>query len=129
MIFLRNVLRAPSRSLMTVLGIAIGVALFVTVTAITMDLHQQMEGAASDYKLEVVVYERRSTSPFSSRISPAQMNALDKRFGHQVTPLVMGSLNEKWNAYAMIIGAGNWVSSAHPPDGRNRIFRRIGQKF
>ena len=67
MIFLRNVLRAPARSLMTALGIAVGVALFVAITAITLDLQSQIDGATSTYNLEVVVYERRATSPFSSR--------------------------------------------------------------
>ena len=113
MIFLRNVLRAPARSLMTALGIAAGVALFVAITAITMDLRQQMEGAASTYNLEVVIYEKRSTSPFSSRVSQAQMRSLENRFGSVLSPIVLGTLNEKWNAYALVIGAA--------PDFRKRI--------
>ena len=104
MIFLRNVLRAPARSLMTVLGIAVGVALFVAITAITLDLQSQIDGATSAYNLEVVVYERRATSPFSSRISPAQMQQLQARYGDALSPMVMGSLNEKWSAYALVVG-------------------------
>ena len=76
MIFLRNVLRAPIRSVMTAMGVAAGIALFVAITAITLDLRQQIDGATAAYNLEVVVFERRSTSPFSSRISPAQMQDL-----------------------------------------------------
>jgi putative ABC transport system permease protein len=104
MIFLRNVLRAPARSLMTALGIAVGVALFVAITAITLDLQSQIDGATSTYNLEVVVYERRATSPFSSRISPAQMQQLQSRYGDALSPMVMGSLNEKWSAYALVVG-------------------------
>ena len=98
---------------MTALGIAAGVALFVAITAITMDLRQQMEGAASTYNLEVVIYEKRSTSPFSSRISQAQMRTLEARFGSTLSPIVLGTLNEKWNAYALVIGAA--------PEFRKRI--------
>jgi putative ABC transport system permease protein len=104
MIFMRNVLRAPARSLMTALGVAAGVALFVAITAITLDVREQVASAASAYNLEVVVYERRATSPFSSRISPAQMRALETRFGSSLSPLVIGTRNEKWNAYALVIG-------------------------
>lgn len=104
MIFLRNLLRAPARSLMTALGIAAGIGLFVAISAITIDLHEQIGGVASAYTLEVVVYERRATSPISSRISAAQMQALERRHGAALTPMAIGSLNERWNAYALVIG-------------------------
>jgi putative ABC transport system permease protein len=103
-IFLRNVLRAPARSLMTVLGIAAGVALFVAITAITLDLTQQIEGAADTYKLEIVVYERRATSPFSSRIGMPMMAHLQARYGAALTPLVIGTRNEHWSPYALVVG-------------------------
>lgn len=104
MIFLRNVLRAPARSLMTALGIAAGVALFVAITAITLDLRQQIDGVAGAYQLEVIVYERRATSPMSSRIGAPQMAELQARYGSALSPLVIGTLNEKWNAYALVLG-------------------------
>lgn len=104
MIFLRNVLRAPARSVMTALGVAAGVALFVAVRAITLDIHQQVAAAASAYGVEVVVYEKRATSPFSSRISLSQMSELQARFGAALSPLVLGTRNEPWNSYALVIG-------------------------
>jgi putative ABC transport system permease protein len=104
MIFLRNVLRAPARSLMTALGVAAGVGLWLAISAITIDLHQQISGVASAYTLEVVVYERRATSPMSSRISVPQMAALQRRHGDLLIPMVMGTSNERWNAYALVIG-------------------------
>jgi putative ABC transport system permease protein len=104
MIFLRNVQRAPLRSLLTVLGIAAGVALFVAVSAITADLRQQITGAIGQYHFDVVVHERRAPSPFSSKITQPQMQALLRDFGSAVSPLVIGTLNEKWNAYALVMG-------------------------
>ena len=103
-IFLRNVLRAPARSLMTVLGVAAGIALFVAITAITLDLRQQIVGATSTYNLDVVVFERRASSPLASRISPVQMQDMQQRYGTALLPMVMGTRNEKWSSYALVIG-------------------------
>ncbi len=113
MTFLRNVLRAPARSLMTSFGIASGVALFVGVKAITGDLRQQLAESARSYSLEVVVYERRSNSPVSSRITPEQMAELQAAYGASLTPLVTGTRNEPWNPYVLLIGV--------PPDFLRRI--------
>lgn len=104
MIFVRNVLRAPLRSLVTVLGVAAGVALFAAVSAITGDLRQQIAGAIEAYHYDVVVAERRAPSPFSSKITRAQMAALVADYGDAVTPLTVGTLNEGWNPYALVIG-------------------------
>jgi putative ABC transport system permease protein len=104
MIFLRNALRAPVRSLMTVLGIAAGVALFTAVSAITTDLQQQISGAIDAYHFDVVLHERRAPSPITSTITRSQMQALRDEFGDAVEPLVMGTLNEAWNPYALVIG-------------------------
>lgn len=105
MIFLRNLQRAPARTLLTLLGVAAGMALFVAVTAITLDVRAQIRDAASAYHLEVVAYERRATSPVSSRISAETMEVLRARYAGALTPLVLGTHNEQWNAYALVIGA------------------------
>lgn len=105
MIFVRNLARAWGRSLMTVAGIACGVALFAAISAITRDLQSQIDGAAGQYRLELVISERRATSPMSSRLSAATMAALSARYGEHLAPLVFGTLNERWNPYALVVGA------------------------
>lgn len=104
MIFMRNVLRAPARSLLTVLGVAAGVALFVAVRAITIDIRAQVAAVADAYGLEVVLYEKRANSPFTSRISAEQMADLQAHFGAALSPLVLGTHNEQWSSYALVIG-------------------------
>jgi putative ABC transport system permease protein len=104
MIFWRNLLRARVRSLMTVLGIAAGVGLFAAATAITTDLRQQIASAIGAYHFDVVIHEKRAPSPFSSKITQAQMDALAARFGPALMPLLMGTLNESWSAYALVLG-------------------------
>ncbi|MDZ4675813.1 MAG: FtsX-like permease family protein [Gemmatimonadota bacterium] len=121
MIFVRNLLRAPIRSLLTTLGVAAGIGLFVAVTAITRDIRRQIDGVTGAYGLEVVTYERRSTSPFSSRISTAQMDSLLARYGGAVTPLVLGTHNERWSAYALVIGA--------PAEFQGRVALIAGERF
>lgn len=106
MIFLRNVLRARGRSLMTVIGIASGIALFTAITAITSDLQAQIDGAVASYRVEIVVSERRATSPMSSRVPGNVMDQLVAEFGEDLAPLLMGTLNEPWNPYALVVGAG-----------------------
>ncbi|WP_395702219.1 ABC transporter permease [Aquabacterium sp.] len=105
MIFLRNVLRARGRSLMTVIGIASGIALFTAITAITSDLQSQIDGAVASYRAELVISERRATSPMSSRVPGPLMDQLVAEFGEDLSPLLMGTLNEAWNPYALIVGA------------------------
>jgi putative ABC transport system permease protein len=100
----RNLLRAPVRSLLSALGVGAGIALFVAIAAITVDVRRQIVGAVNAYNVEVVAYERRATSPFSSRISPAQMQELQARYGSSLAPLVMGTRNEPWNAYVLVLG-------------------------
>ena len=121
MISLRNVLRAPARSIMTAVGVAAGLALFVAITALTVDVGQQLEGAVNAYQMEVAVYERRATSPFSSRISPTQMEELQTRYGVLLSPLVVGTHNEKWSAYALVMGV--------PSDLLNRIPLTAGARY
>ena len=105
MIFLRNVLRARVRSLMTAVGIASGVALFAAIGAITSDLQSQIDGAAASYRVEVVISERRATSPMSSRIAGPLMDRLVAEFGDDPSPMLIGTLNDPWNPYALLVGA------------------------
>lgn len=104
MIFLRNVLRARARSLMTVFGLAAGVGLFVSIHAIVDDIERQIAGVAHAYSLEVLIQERRATSPFDSRIGVAQMRELQARFGAAVSPVVIANFIERWNPYVLVIG-------------------------
>lgn len=121
MIFWRNVLRARVRSLMTVLGIAAGVGLFAAATAITSDLRAQIASAIGTYHFDVVIHEKRAPSPFSSKITPAQMEALTQRYGPSLLPMVMGTLNERWSAYAMVLGV--------TPDFARRVPLTAGRHF
>lgn len=121
MISMRNLLRAPARSLLTVVGISAGIALFVALLAITTDIHEQVASAARGYGFEVIVYERRATSPFSSHMSRQQFAQIQARPGSSAIPVVLGTRNEPWNPYVLIIGV--------PLDFLHRIPIRAGSPF
>lgn len=121
MISLRNLLRAPARSLLTTVGISAGIALFVALSAITTDIHQQVASAAQGYGFEVIVYERRATSPFSSHMSREQFTEIEARPGSVALPVVLGTRNEPWNPYVLVIGV--------PLDFLHRIPIRAGAPF
>ena len=74
----------------------------LAISAITIDLHEQIAGVANAYTLEVVVYEKRSTSPLSSRIGAAQMAELRSRYGAAVSPMAIGTVNVLGQATAAV---------------------------
>lgn len=106
MIFLRNLLRNKIRNLITLLGIAGGVGVFVAVSSVTHDLSTQIKDAARAYDMDVIVQQAKAASPFFSRITEADIDGLKRIFAEDVTPVVIGSLRESWNQYAFIIGLG-----------------------
>lgn len=96
------------------LGIGSGVALFLAIGAIASDLKAQIDDSMTAYNLEVVISERRATSPFSSRISTEEMRALQSQAGTELVPMVMGTRNEQWNPYALVIGASTGFAQRIP---------------
>jgi len=90
---------------MTVFGAAIGIAVYVTTTAIADDLRHQTESVIAGYDTEIMVQSRRAATPLTSIISAEDFSALKTRFGNNAVPLVIGSRREDWNSYIMILGA------------------------
>lgn len=111
MIFIRNLLRNKSRCLLTLLGVAAGMAFYLSITAITNNLTRELTDVLSSYSSEITILSKRATSSFSSRIKRKDYAELQKIFGDAISPLVIGSLREDWNPYAMVLGASNWKTS------------------
>jgi ABC-type antimicrobial peptide transport system permease subunit len=104
MLFARNLLRNKTRTAMTLFGAAIGIAVYVTTTAIIGDMQRQTQAVIAGYNTEVMVQRRGASTPLTSFISPEDFSALHARFGENVVPLVVGSRREDWNSYVMILG-------------------------
>ncbi len=105
MVALRNIVRAWLRSLITIIGMGGGVALYLCLSVIAGDLKSQINEATSAYRLDMLIYESKATSPLSSRIGAGRMEELQRRIGPALVPLVLGNRNEPWSAYTLVIGA------------------------
>jgi putative ABC transport system permease protein len=104
LIFVRNIMRHKLRSTMTLLGAAVGIAIFVAIAAITNNLEHETEQMLDDYNSDITVQSKGAPSPIHSRIKSADIASLKEMLGDHVDPLVLGTLRENWNSYAMLLG-------------------------
>lgn len=104
MIFARNILRHKLRSIMTMLGAAVGIAIYVAIAAITDNLENETQRVIEEYNSDITVQSKGAPSPIHSRIKSGDIAALRAMLGDRVDPLVLGALRESWNSYAMLLG-------------------------
>ena len=91
MIFLRNLMRTKVRSLLTLLGVTVGTALFVSIASLTLDMHHQFTYMTAAYNTEVMIGSGNALTPFRSRISQQQVEALQATLGQTVSPMIIGN--------------------------------------
>jgi ABC-type antimicrobial peptide transport system permease subunit len=125
MIFLRNLLRAKVRNSLTVLGIAAGIAVFVSIASINREMNRQIGYITSAYNTEVMIKGGRALSPFRSRISPAQLAELRAAIGPGVSPMVMGTLALDRHTHIPVIGIPATLAGMVPMVN-GRTFRADG---
>lgn len=119
MIFVRNLLRHKVRSIMTLLGAAVGISIYVTNAAITANLGAEVRQVMEDYNSDITVQGKGAASPLHSRIAPEDLVELQRTFAVTAEPLVIGALREPWNSYAVILGvAPSFASRFGVVEGR-----------
>ena len=104
MIFLRNLMRTKVRSLLTLLGVTVGTALFVSIASLTLDMHQQFTYMTAAYNTEVMIGSGNALTPFRSRITPQQVEALQAMLNQPVSPMVIGNTSAGGNSQLSILG-------------------------
>ena len=105
MIALRNLRRNRVRSLITVLGAAVGITVFVALSSISLRVKAGLRAAVSSYEGDVVVQSLRSATPPGSRIPEAKLASLGTLDGVQsVAPVVVGSVKTPWNPFFLVFG-------------------------
>jgi putative ABC transport system permease protein len=104
-IFIRNLFRHKARTIITLLGTTIGIAIFVTNVAITNNLDNEAKHVVEEYSTDVTVQSKRADSPIRSRIKPDELNELKTIFGDNISPLVLGTIQENWNSNVVVVGA------------------------
>jgi putative ABC transport system permease protein len=118
---------------MTILGAAVGIAIYVAVVAITNNLEKETKQVIDDYNADITVQGKGAPSPLHSRIKSEDIDALKAMLGNQVDPLVVGALRENWNSYVMLLGVplsllprfGLLEGSAPLPGGRDVMIGTI----
>lgn len=141
MFFVRNLLRHKVRSLMTLLGAAIGISSYVSTTAITSNLEFETRQAIEGYNNDIAIQSRGAATPIHSRLKMEDIEGLRTILGDNVKPLVIGAFKEEWNPYAILLGAPpdviarfGLIEGSYPTDGGSTVMigtilaRRLGLK-
>lgn len=105
MVALRNLWRRKLRTIMTIIGTAGAVSLYVSVHAITGSIHSQIEDVTAGYGGHITIQER-GASPLNSAITPAdlaQVTSLASQARISVT--VAGSRQEEWAPFLLVFGS------------------------
>ena len=90
MIFWRNLMRTKVRSLLTLFGVTVGTAVFVSIASLTLDMQTQFAYTTAAYNTEVMIGSGNALTPFRSRITPHQIEALKTTLQQTVLPMVIG---------------------------------------
>ncbi len=106
MIALRNITRKKTRSILTALGAAVGIMILASLTSVSQGLKGQIEDTIQGYDVDLTVQSKGAPSPFGSKISPADYEALAQVEGvDSVSSMVIGAIDAPFNSYFLIIGA------------------------
>ena len=98
---------------MTVLGVAVGVSLFVSLTSISAGFKSQLQDIVRGYSIDIVVTSKGAATPSGSRISSAEYAALLKTEGiRNLSSVIMGPIKPAWNPYFLLIGISSFESFA-----------------
>lgn len=103
LIFYRNLLRRKTRSAITILGAAVGIAVYVSISSIAGNIKREVREVIAGYDSDLMIQARSAATPFSSRIRQEDMDGL-LSIHKEITPIVVGSLRETWSQYSLIIG-------------------------
>lgn len=104
-IAVRNLFRNKIRSLLTILGIAIGVSLFSSALTIISHFEQQTDRLIKSYHLDITVISKDAATPVVSKIPISYYHQIEKIKGiGNTSSLVIGSVKSAWNPYFYIIG-------------------------
>ncbi len=108
MLSLRNILRRKVRTLITILGVAIGISLFTTAISFSEGFQTQMQDIIKNYQVDITVQRRGSPTPIHSRITWEDYQNLQKIDEiENISSMIIGTVRTKWNPYFMIIGISN----------------------
>jgi putative ABC transport system permease protein len=104
-IALSHLLRSRLRTLLTLVGVAGSVALFVALSAISRDLKQQLDDTIAQSRIDVVIEQRGAATPLLSRILEGRDSHLRTLDGvASISSVVIGSVRVPRIPYLLLFG-------------------------
>ena len=102
---LRNLIRRPRRSVLTLAGISVGTAAYISLVAVGSGLLRQFQDTVSLLGSDIVVQQRSAASVWVSRLSSKQVDALKTVPGvARVTPVVVSSTRFLGQKFFVVLG-------------------------
>jgi len=90
---------------MTVLGVGVGIGIFVSLISITESFQEQVRDLMKGYDFDITIHERGISQPVYSKIYDHQVQKLLGINGISgISSIVVGDKRTKWNPFAIIIG-------------------------
>ena len=103
----KNLLRNPIRSGLTVLGVAMGIAMLVSVSGYGNSIGSQLQNAVSN-RYQLILQSRGVSSPLSSNISESDLYQIQAIDGiDEAQPVVIGSTRTDKIPYLLLIGVAS----------------------
>lgn len=101
----RNLFRARLRTLLTLLGVAASLSVYVMIASMSYGYKEQLDRTLATSGVEVIVQARRAATPLGSRVSTAQAAKIAALPGvRTATPLLVGAIRTKTFPYTILIG-------------------------
>ena len=110
----RNLFRGGLRNLFTLSGVAVSIALFVSLTSISVSMKKQLDQVVSLCKADIIIQERGAATPLASRLDAGVVRQLEKMQDiRSVSAVTVGSvrLSGKYDTLPYLFVFG--ISSAH----------------
>lgn len=104
-IALKNLLRKPVRNGLTLLGIAIGIALCAIALSIGQHMRNQLGGLFERYQVDLVVQSRGVVMPLQSRISPIEFDSISQMPGvRHASATIIANFRTGFDSMFLILG-------------------------
>jgi putative ABC transport system permease protein len=127
-ISLRNLFRNKIRTLLTLIGIAIGVSVFVSSITIIYSFQKQTRSIIRNYDIDITVQSKGAPTPVLSKIPITDYERMKEISGiREISSLVIGSIRTPWTPYFVVVGLSSFEMLArkfHMKDGRFLIPHR-----
>lgn len=108
MLPLRNLLRRKIRTGITVLGIAVGISLFISALSFSKGFQKQIKDIIKYNQIDIIVQRKNSATPIHSKISWSDYLKLKKSEEiENISSMIIGIIRTELNPYFMLIGTSS----------------------